>query len=100
MKRILQDYVGRPMSEKQTPDVVGRPSTRSVMDFASFLSVERDAADSDAGIVNEFAEFLAGPADLNEPVSGRPDPVFKERLRRRLWRLHLLTRPTNSHDSH
>jgi len=103
MKRILQDYLGRPVLEKPQPDVIGRPAvTRAVADVASFLDDARGGrADSNAQIVSEFAEFLAGPeaSDARAPSAGI-DPVFKERLRRRLWRLHLLIQPTTSHEPH
>jgi len=101
MKRILQDYIGRPRLEKSPPDVVGRPATRGVADVASFLHDTRGLrADSDAQLVSEFAEFLAGPEASGSPLRAAPDPVFKERLRRRLWRLRLLMQSPPPHQPH
>jgi hypothetical protein len=100
MKRIIQDYVGRPLTGKPRPDVVGRPDPCVASDVASFLDARGEETDSDEGIVSEFAEFLAGVADPEAPILPNPDPVFQERLRRRLWRLHLLAHPPSSSDPH
>jgi len=51
----------------------------------------------DRSVVDDFAAFLA-PPPADEPPP-HPDPDFKERLRRRLWRLHvaLHVRPVRRH---
>ncbi len=60
---------------------------------------ERDDA-SDAVLVAEFAESLAGTDAPGLPPATTPDPAFRERLRRRLWRLHLMSRPVGVHGRH
>lgn len=47
---------------------------------------------------SDFAEFMEEGARSTPHVSvgpdRTPDPVFQERLRRRLWRMHLMARPS------
>lgn len=113
MKRRMQDYVGRPVANSPRPEVMGRPPIGRPADVASFLDASRDASGSegsaraatgsDAKNVDEFAEFLSGNVDPGAPFLCEPgdvDPVFKERLRRRLFRLHLLAQPQPSNDPH
>lgn len=100
MKRTHQDYVGRPLTDKPRPDVVGRPISLAPADVASFLDARAERSESDERMVSEFAEFLSGFADPEAPILPDADPVFQERLRRRLWRLHLLARPPASSDPH
>jgi hypothetical protein len=100
MKRTTQDCVGRPLTDRPRPDVVGRPKSFALADVASFLDARGEDTDSEGRIVSEFAEFLSGIADPDAPLLPNADPVFQERLRRRLWRLHRLAHPLNSSDPH
>ena len=100
MKRTHQDYIGRPLTDKPRPDVAGRPIPLAPADVASFLDARAEHADSDERIVSEFAEFLSGAPDPPAPILSEADPVFQERLRRRLWRLHLLAHPRALSDPH
>jgi hypothetical protein len=70
------------------------------MSVASFLDARAGDADSDEHVVQDFTEFLSGEADPRAPLLPDPDPVFRERLRGRLWRLHLIVHPPSSHESH
>ncbi len=91
MKRITQDVAGGPIvSESGRPDVAGVSTYRAVSCVASFLDVLGDAYVSDAALFEEFAEFLAGDVAPETPSLPAADPIFRESLRRRLWRMHLL----------
>ena len=112
MKRTTQDYVGRPVrhpvrNSVRNParnngeeDVAGARRPQTPDEVASFLDARGDETDSDHSIVEEFADFLAGDSLQGDPFLPAVDPVFKERLRRRLWRLHLLTQPVGPNESH
>jgi len=102
MKRMSQDYAGRPPRGMPRAGATGRRSLVSsrVQDVASFLDAEAPVAPLD-----EFAEFLS-----LDPTSsgghGQPlalpdaDPVFRERLRQRLWRVHQLTQLIRDGEPH
>lgn len=110
MKRNPLDPVGRPnsggLSEKSRPDVLGRPRVVPIQDVASYLDAKLGAGESDASMVREFAEFLSGASYPESPLfpmhgtQTRPDPLFEQRLRRRLWRMHLLAQPAPSSEPH
>jgi hypothetical protein len=40
---------------------------------------------AEAALVEDFIDFLEDECDLTEFIAREPDPVFRERLRRRLW---------------
>ena len=100
MKRMAQDYAGRPMPLKRRSDVLGRSITPVIADVASFLDAGGADDDTDAQTSNEFAEFMSTPMGGDISIQALTDPVFKERLRRRLWRLHLISQPTSRTDPH
>ena len=101
MKRTRQDVVGRPtVTSSGSSDVAGASTTRGLSGVAGVLDVMRDACVSDASVVEEFAEFLAGDEALDMPPFPAADPIFRERLRRRLWRMHLLTHDPGFRDPH
>ena len=104
MKRTTQDYVGRPgrhpVRSKGPEDVAGSRRPQALVEVASFLDARGEETDSDHSIVEEFADFLAGDSVQDDPFLPAVDPVFKERLRRRLWRLHLLSQPVGPNESH
>ncbi len=104
MKRTTQDYAGRPVSAKVRPAVMGGPVPFVATDVTSFLDARRGLGghfvDSDEGIMDEFAEFLSENDATDCVPLTNPDPDFRERLRRRLWRLHLIAQPKTSKDSH
>jgi hypothetical protein len=45
----------------------------------------------DATLIEEFREFLTGNEGFDAIGSPVPDPIFSERLRRRLWRNFVLS---------
>ena len=101
MKRTRQDVVGAPIvAEPGPPDVAGAATYRAVSEVALFLDVAEDACISDTALAEEFAEFLAGDGVAETPTFPAADPIFRERLRRRLWQMHVLTQPSASHEPH
>ena len=94
MKRPSQDVAGRPRIHESRPDVAGRPAvSRSVIDPAAFHRDFHDRTSTgadDAVLMEEFVEFLGGEDDFEVGEVLAPDPVFRERLRSRLWRNYVL----------
>jgi hypothetical protein len=102
MKRIPSNRPVASMSSEARREVAGGPVLRPVHEVASCLGALDDpfnVAGSAASLVEDFAEFLAGD---EASVYGLqpPDPAFREKLRRRLWRLHALTRLRNGEGTH
>ena len=100
MKRNDQDYVGRPVARPPRPDCMGLPRLSRPADVASFLDAKGAGRESDVTLVAEFSEFLAGDADPHGSNTIDVDSAFKERLRRKLFRLHLLAQRRPSADPH
>ena len=101
MKRTRQDVVGAPIiAEPGPPDAAGAASHRADSEVASFLDVSGDACISDTALAEEFAEFLAGDGVTETPTLPAADPIFRERLRRRLLQMHVLTQPPGSQEPH
>jgi hypothetical protein len=94
MKRTSQVVAGGPtvaetVVEEGSPDVAGASTQRAVSPVA--LSVDGSGDVSDAALREEFAEFLSGDGAVETLTLPVADPIFRERLRRRLWQIHLLT---------
>lgn len=100
MKRTTQDYAGRPALERRSSGVTRRSSLLPVGDVASFMDARGPVVHSADDILNEFEDFMAGASGSMTSIASPPDPVFKERLRRRLWRLHLMTQPPSPKNPH
>ena len=99
MKRSNDDVVGLPHArmyshaQVHTQDVAGAPIVPRATDVASFRHALDDpmgTAESDAELLAEFAEFMDGDQAFARRELPEPDPGFQERLRRRLWRAHVL----------
>ena len=93
MKRANDDVIGSPEARDFRQDVAGAPIAPRSIDVASFrhaLDDPIETAESDAGLMAEFAEFMVGDPDFECAELTEPDPDFRERLRRRLWRAHVL----------
>ena len=98
MKRMDGDVVGRPKIRGLRRDVAGIPLPRRQEDVASFRHALDDPMGTDRGMVElmaDFDEFMTGGDETlgaeGEGERAVPDPVFRERLRRRLWRTQLMT---------
>lgn len=95
MKRIDEDVVGRPRKSRLRRDVAGIRLSRGSGDVASFRHALDDPMGSGrrlAGLRADFEEFMmAGESPLGGGELPFPDPVFRERLLRRLWRTQLMT---------
>ena len=101
MKRTRQDVVGGPIiPETRGPDVAGGSMYPAVPELSSDLAEPRDANVYDASLAEEFAEFVAGAAAAESPMFPAPDPIFRERLRRTLWRMHVLTQAPGAREPH
>ena len=104
MKRTTQDYAGRPVTAKAQPAVMGGSFPFVATDVASFLDARRGLGghfvDSDERIMDEFAEFLSAKDATDCAPLTQSNSDFRERLRKHLWRLHLIAQPKTSKDSH
>jgi hypothetical protein len=52
-------------------------------------------ATDDATLIEDFRDFLAGNEAFDAIMLPAPDPIFSERLRRRLWRNFVVSRLGN-----
>ena len=93
MKRAMDDVVGRPEARDLRQDVAGAPITPRVIDVASYRHALDDpmgTAETDAELAAEFADFMDGDQAADRGEVPEPDEGFRERLRRRLWRAHVM----------
>jgi len=93
MKRFADDVVGRPVLRTPRRDVAGAPIHSPVVDVASYLNAfdaTPDPADFDSALAADFADFLAPELEEDDELQP-PDPLFRERLRRQLWRVYVQT---------
>jgi hypothetical protein len=98
MKRPSQDVAGRPRVHPARSNVAGRSIPRNSNELASVCHVFRDPlpiAIDDAALIEEFREFLTGNEGFDAIELPAPDPIFSERLRRRLWRNFVLSHLSN-----
>jgi hypothetical protein len=91
MKRPSQDVAGRAKAREDRPHVhvVGQSGGRRATDSVSYCRGLYDPSSTvaeDAALLEDFADFLAGDDASDAELLPTPDPAFKERLRRRLWR--------------
>ena len=71
----------------------GAPTPPRIFDVASFRRNARrqdTIPERDADLMAEFAEFMRAGEGADDAVDldggNEPDPIFREQLRRRLWR--------------
>lgn len=109
MKRSNEDVVGRPRLREPRRDVAGlspfagSTGSQPILDVASFRHALDDpmgTAMDDADLIADFAEFMAGETPPDNHVLLEPDPDFRERLRRRLWRTHVVTHLRDGGETH
>ena len=96
MKRSMPDtgdLLGRSAARRR-----GRATTQAPSDAilgAATVAGPGDATSAsslrDAELLADFVDFLE-LGDTDPEASLAPDPVFQERLRSRLWRIHVLAR--------
>jgi hypothetical protein len=68
---------------------VGLTLLRGSADLRSNRPAPRDPvarALAETELIEDFLEFLEDASDCDETTLAMPDPLFRERLRRRLWR--------------
>lgn len=100
MKRIDSESPARRQSAAPRPDAMDAAKLYVLSDVAAFLAARGETIDADARVVGEFAEFLAGGSAPASRSALDAAFDFKESLRRRIWRIHLLAQPRRSSDSH
>ncbi len=54
----------------------------------------------DAELLAEFADFMIGDSETDLGELLPPDPVFRERLLRRLWRTHVMAHLRDRGETH
>lgn len=102
MKRFQAEVAGLSRPRGELRDVAGVTTCRPVSEIASglaALSHSFDVAGGPVASVEEFVEFLLGPATDGIDLPDA-DPVFREVLRRRLWRMHAMRLPGDPHTTH
>jgi len=119
MKRTMSDVVGRPLRRDYRLDVAGRSGQSSVLDVASYREAfspriddspglddswgfddPMGTAESDAELMADFADFMSGGSEFEDGELPPPDPHFREQLRRRLWRTHVVVNLRDGGDTH
>lgn len=103
MKRPEQDVVGQPIVAIPRRDVAGTSRSSFGIDVASFrhaLSDPMATRARDAALIEEFVDFLEGDPVDSGAGGALPDPVFQERLRRRLWRTYAQTHLKDRGEAH
>ena len=86
MKRSMREVVGLPRSDDYRQDVAGVPPVARRLDVASFRHVFDDPMEMAA--TDERGELP------------EPDPLFRERLHRRLWRTHVIMNLRDGGETH
>ena len=103
MKRSQEGFAGWPGRLASSNDVAGASGAgHASATFASYLDARSSRTglmDAPRGMARDFAEFIEDPETSAGPLA-EPDPVFQERLRRRLWRMHLLTHGASGFERH
>ena len=95
--------MGRPKLRELRRDVAGASMPPPVLDVASFRHALDDpmgTARDDAELLADFADFMLGDSQLETGVLPPPDSIFRERLRRRLWRTHVMTHLRDGGETH
>lgn len=94
MNRPSQDVAGRPKIRAARLEVAGSEFSRRTTDVASYrraLHGPMSTAAAEAALLEDFADFLLGDEGFEAGRLPAPDPAFRERLRRRLWRNHIVS---------
>lgn len=124
MKRSNGDLVGRPKRIPTRRDVAGSSLPPVELDVACYrhamenfqllgsvpLGGEESISQAlrDAALVSDLRDFLAGgllgegvaEQDVAGGSSLRPDPIFRDRLRRRLWQSWVMTQMRDPGERH
>lgn len=111
MKRPLNDVVGHRPMRSSVADVAGRPLHSVPLDYASYRHAigggasgddpsAAPSAEEEAQLLADFADFMSGADVFVRGEAPVPDPLFRERLRRRLWQTHLLRRGLGGPEAH
>jgi len=104
MKRIDGDVVGRPRTNGLRRNVAGIGLPRFPEGVASFWHALEDPMGTGRRLADlqwDFDDFMTScEATLDGGELAIPDPVFRERLRRRLWRTQLMTLGPDRGETH
>ncbi len=105
MKRPASNPSHRIMAAPVSPVAIGRARSSVVADLLMGGCRGLEDLDAvptdDASLIADFADFIS--ADESDPREGdprAPDPDFRERLRRLLWRRHVHSRLRGLDRSH
>ena len=103
MKRASGDVVGRPKAAVANGDVAGLVLPSRANEVASFkhaLNDRMETASDDEDLMTDFEEFMSGDSSFVSGELPPPDPSFRERLRRRLWRTHVMAHLRDGGETH
>ncbi len=102
MKRSSHEVAGGPRYRDVRPAVAGRrvPSVPvDVFSTASHVPGPMAIAVEEAELLADFADFMSGEEEIESSFLPTPDPSFRDRLRRRLWRGFVISYARNGGDS-
>ncbi|MBW2423786.1 MAG: hypothetical protein JRG86_06040 [Deltaproteobacteria bacterium] len=102
MKRFQTEVAGLSSPSGTLRDVAGVTTCRPVPEIASglvALSNSFDVAGGPVATAEEFVEFLLGRATDGIDLPDA-DAFFREALKRRLWRMHVMRLPRDRHTTH
>ena len=55
---------------------------------------------SDSELLADFSDFMQGDTVFEDGCPSPPDPAFRDRLRRRIWRTHVHANLRDTHETH
>jgi len=90
MKRSSLEVAGVPRLRDPRPAVAGRPGRLEAVEVFSTASVMSEPsafAPEETEILIDFADFMGGLEEADAAPVPSADPSFRDRLRRRLWRI-------------
>ena len=108
MKRGSEDVVGRPKAAGGVGEVAGLALSvtragvqrEEVASFKHALNDPMGTVIAVEDLMADFEDFMSGDLCFSSGELPPPDPVFRERLRRRLWRTHVIANLRDGGDTH
>ena len=93
--RRVSDY-----PDFQAAEVSGTIAGMDVATFRREIDDPFGVHQSDAELIADFTDFMQGDASFDDGTLAPPDPVFREKLRRRLWRTHVHVNLRDTGETH
>ena len=90
MTRTSEDRMGSRKVRNRRRDVAANSAPRGPLDAACLGFASRDSVATmtgDTALLEKFMDLRSGEEAREDAARRGPAPVFRERLRRRLWRM-------------